>query len=357
MALRGSSAITDLEAYDLDAVRVESDSGLPSKLRDFPRLQWQEVRAAPPPAAYSRRLEAAVTAASGFADRDARLVFVHAWNDRVGGARLAPGRDHSYLEATRMALVRAAACGAAPAASMPLAVVVHAFYPDIFRQWANDFDGLGLDFKLFVTAPAAAIGEIRAILAAKSYAHEIIEVENRGRDVAPFLQVLRRAAAQGFPLVLKLHTKKSAHFDGGDEWREEMYGALAPAASLLELIARLERDPGIGIIGPRARVMPMRTYWAPNEARVRWLAGRLGFETVDLDNDTFVAGTMFLARTAALAPLMSLAITLDDFEPERGQYDGTLAHAIERAIAYSAKAAGLRVVGTDESDVSAGGGA
>lgn len=358
VALRESSAIVSPDVRNLDAVIAESDEVPPWKMSDFTGLQWQALSAGPSPAAYSRRLESAVAASvSRIADRDARLVFVHAWNDRAGSARLARGRDHGYLEATRMALVRAAARAAAPAAATadaPLAVVVHAFYPDIFRQWASDFDALGLDFKLFVTAPASVIGEIRTILAARNYAYEIIDVENRGRDVAPFLQVLRRAAAEGFPLILKLHTKRSAHFDGGDRWREEMYSALAPAAQLHGLIARLGRHPEIGIIGPPARVVPMRTYWAPNEARVRWLAGRLGFETVDLDNDTFVAGTMFLARTAALEPLMNLAITLDDFEPERGQYDGTLAHALERAIAYSARAAGLSVVGADESDASAG---
>jgi lipopolysaccharide biosynthesis protein len=40
-----------------------------------------------------------------------------------------------------------------------------------------------------------------------------------------------------------------------------------------------------------------------------------------------------------------LSLTLDDFEPEEGQVDATLAHAIERALTLSAAAVGLSVRG------------
>ncbi len=50
---------------------------------------------------------------------------------------------------------------------------------------------------------------------------------------------------------------------------------------------------------------------------------------------------MFMARTKALEPLMDLK--LGDFEIEAGQKDGTLAHVLERVMALSVKAAGMKI--------------
>ena len=43
---------------------------------------------------------------------------------------------------------------------------------------------------------------------------------------------------------------------------------------------------------------------------------------------------MMAGKLQTLSQLPSLAITLDKFEPENGQTDGTLAHAIERMISW-----------------------
>jgi len=50
---------------------------------------------------------------------------------------------------------------------------------------------------------------------------------------------------------------------------------------------------------------------------------------------------MFYARYKYLRPFLSLALDTEDFEPEEGQIDGTLAHAIERAIGIGVARAGL----------------
>jgi lipopolysaccharide biosynthesis protein len=41
---------------------------------------------------------------------------------------------------------------------------------------------------------------------------------------------------------------------------------------------------------------------------------------------------MFYARIEVLKTVLDLGLTRDQFEPEDGQVDGTLAHAVERAF-------------------------
>jgi lipopolysaccharide biosynthesis protein len=102
-------------------------------------------------------------------------------------------------------------------------------------------------------------------------------------------------------------------------------------------------QPHIGIVAPAQFVVPLTRHWERNRVRAQWLAHRLGIGDVEPAKEMFVAGTMFFARPAALEPLLNLAIRLEDFEPEDGSVDGTMAHAIERAIAFSARAAGLSI--------------
>ncbi|MFN4262928.1 MAG: glycosyltransferase [Thioalkalivibrionaceae bacterium] len=195
--------------------------------------------------------------------------------------------------------------------------------------------------------------------------YEVIGFTNRGRDVLPFIEVLHRLAANPPRWVLKLHTKKSVHRRDGTDWLNELLDSLLSPTTidLVEHWASVPtRDPAIhdsatdgadctdlrriGMIGPHGHVAPMSNYFGWNAPRILDVAHRLGLEMIDLDHDRFVAGTMFYARWRALEPLLTLHISAADFEAEKGQLDGTLAHVIERALGLSVKAAGLTIAET-----------
>ena len=226
-----------------------------------------------------------------------------------------------------------------------LAIVVHAYYPEVFREILSGLEGLEVPHRLFVTTTHDRAAEMRGILDEFGLVHELLACENRGRDVAPFLAALAEVRRLGLGFVLKLHTKRSPHRKDGDLWRQEMYACLADAGQVRWILDAMRRDKGIGLVGPVDHVVPMTTNWTLNRARVRTLAARLGIPRVDVKRDKFVAGTMFMARVEALAPLTELGTISADFEPEEGQVDGTLAHALERAFAYSVRAAGFQIAG------------
>ena len=144
-----------------------------------------------------------------------------------------------------------------------------------------------------------------------------------------------------FYSLIKVHTKKSKHRQDGGVWRNDIFEKLLFESALTANIDYLVNNPEIGILGPTGHIVPMNVYWGSNATRVTQLAARMGVDSDTLKSLNFVAGTMFIARTKAMIPLLNIALTEEDFEPEDGQVDGTLAHAIERLLPISAHAAKL----------------
>ncbi len=275
-----------------------------------------------------------------------RLVFVNAWNEWAEGAHLEPDRrcGYAYLEATRVALARAYALDRA-GASLPqepnVAIVLHVFYVDIMEHMLDALHPIGPRRHLFITTIGAHEAAIRTILERRGIAHTIFVFDNRGRDVLPFLKALRRIDRGSYPVVLKLHTKKTPQRGDGDQWRDEILASLAPPNQIAWAIEQMRADPKVGLIGAAGHVLPVANYLGSNHARVAWLASRLGLRPEEAAKAAFVAGTMFLARRDALEPLINLALGDEAFEAEAGQFDGTMAHAVERAFGYSAWAVRL----------------
>ncbi len=170
---------------------------------------------------------------------------------------------------------------------------------------------------------------------------EIRTFANHGRDILPFLHVADQLLEEGEDVVLKLHTKRSTHRQDGEQWRDELVGRLLAPDRAASIVHAFTEQPGLGLVAPEGHVQPLHFYWGANERNVRSLLPRFGIGEPNLDHDTFIAGSMFWVRLAALRPIIDTHLPPSAFDAEAGQVDGTLAHAIERAFSLAARHAGF----------------
>lgn len=283
---------------------------------------------------------------SRFASPEKQLIFVNAWNEWAEGAYLEPDRHYgyAYLEATRMALVRAPLVARMLRENLDasLAIVVHAFYLDVFDEILDCIGKIGaLPVKLYVTCPPENTADARTRLETCGHDFELLTCPNRGRDVLPFLRIMQRVVNGGHDLLLKVYTQKTRHRRDRHTWRADLFDKLLTDSAVQRAFEHFRRHPDTGVLGADGHVVGLNTYMGSNEAAVQRLAERLGIEATALQGTSFVTGSMFYARVAALIPLLNIALNDEDFEDEDGAIDGTMAHAIERVIPVSALAAGF----------------
>lgn len=273
---------------------------------------------------------------------DEKLIFVNAWNEWAEGAHLEPDQKHGYgyLAATKAVMANYATSGARfldpaypKAARASFALIVHVHYehtwPDI-RDAITRVEDYHPD--IYVTVTSLLLAE----MINRDFPNAIVEiVDNRGRDIRPFLHVLKKIAALGYTAVCKIHGKASSYRSDGNELRRSAFEALLVKAS----IDRFEQDTKLGILVPDGSLIEHSeknlTY---SGTLTQAIAEELGLAQW---RGSFPAGSMFWFRPDALAPLTQLGI--NDFDIERGLADGTRAHAIERLFCAVCKSKGYSV--------------
>ena len=273
-----------------------------------------------------------------------RLVFINAWNEWAEGAVLEPDArlGHAWLQATRDALHQELPTRQGHAGHA--CVVIHAWYPDVFAELLQELRQVDAGFRIVVTTSPELVPAMHAVASRAGTDLEIIEYENRGRDILPFLHVAGRLLDEGEQIVLKLHTKRSLHRPDGGSWRRELVGSLLSAERVPGILGAFAADSTLGLVAPEGHVQPLNFYWGANEDAARYLAVRAGIDPPDAERDEFIAGSMFWVRLEALRPLLDAHLDEWEFEPESGQVDGTFAHALERMFILAARHAGYRTI-------------
>lgn len=229
------------------------------------------------------------------------------------------------------------------------AVVLHLYYPDLWPEFKATLQRLDLPFDLFVTltwrGPETA--DLKARIEAAFPTAHVWCLPNRGRDILPFLMLVNAGVLEGYRAVVKLHGKKSPHRLDGDAWRRHLTGGILPETGLQDRLQQFLADRSAAIWVADGQHFAGTEWWGSNRARTCNILGRIEI-AADADDLSFPAGSIYWLKPLMIGLLRALRLTPEMFEEERGQVDGTLAHAIERALGYLATASGQRVVQTAE---------
>lgn len=225
------------------------------------------------------------------------------------------------------------------------ALHAHLYYAEL----ASDLrDRLSLNQSacdLYLTTDSdAKAHHIRSVFAASGRDVDVEVVDNRGRDVGPFLMAfLPKALAQGYDIVGHVHGKRSLSTDAamGEAWRTFLFEHLLGGRhAMLDTVERaFGLDARLGLVMAEE---PHLVGWNENKEIAEALALRMGIDTLP-DYFDFPLGTMFWARASALKPLLDLKLDWGDFPDEPVADDGTLLHAIERLLPFVVEKAGFSV--------------
>lgn len=264
------------------------------------------------------------------------------WSRSAGGN----GQNMHGQQIASGQLVRITDVKPLPAASPgSVAIHLHLYYEDLAGEFRACFEAMPYLFDLYVSVATQQGADIARSAFADLPKMQTLELSlfpNRGRDIAPMVAGFGDRLST-YDYVAHLHSKKSLYNQGAtDGWRNYLCQSLFGDEDNIRRIFRLLETHGMVYPQMFWRLPYSACTWLGNVGVGRQLLGRLGLPMPRTAYFDFPAGSMFWARGDTLRPLLNAGINFDDFPPEAGQTDGTLAHAVERALGCLDEASGRK---------------
>lgn len=225
-----------------------------------------------------------------------------------------------------------------------IAIQVHAFFMEVMNDVVDVLNTIPYPYDCYISTDTQEKKEqIVELLEKQCKAHylQVDVMDNRGRDVGPFLQQLSPVISK-YKYMAHFHTKRSKHTDFGDDWRlfmlRNLFGGKNCVSAILEMF---EKDEKLGLVVPEVYpIVRELMAWDNTKDDVKNLLGSMGFNVELPDVPMCPAGDFFWARVDAVKVLFEQGITQKDFQEEAGQLNYTLAHVIERIWCYLVEAQG-----------------
>ena len=285
-------------------------------------------------------------------DKNNRFFFINSWNNWIEGTYLEPDKKFGYSSINSLSKALF---------NLPfknkiynlinlqneakILIQVHIFYEDLTNEIIEKTNNIPVKFDLYITTNTLEKQIfIKNIIQKNSKAnnYEIKIVENKGRDVLPYLTQIKNIV-KNYKYICHLHSKKTK-FDPflGEKWRNYLYNNLFGDKYLIsEILSDFENDNKLGIIFPETYYFEKENVKKYNKNNIKYMNYLL--RNMFKDNNyiigekiIFPSGNMFWARIQAVYQIFELEIE-NKCPREANQYDATIMHGVERLWLFVAK--------------------
>ncbi len=220
-------------------------------------------------------------------------------------------------------------------------IQIHIFYLDLLEEIINEINKIPYAFDCYISTDNKEKADYISNYF-KNYSNAVNVIvecyENKGRDVYPFIAQMSKYITK-YKFICHIHSKKSKIDIYGNNWREYLFSLLFGSKENIEnIIKNLEMNKGLGIVLPKPfHNLENAMHWGLNRELAINILKQLSIDIkLPVHNIIFPVGNMFWARVDAILPLITNQLS-DNFPNEKGQADGTIAHAIERLWVYTAE--------------------
>ena len=221
-----------------------------------------------------------------------------------------------------------------------ICVIVHVHYAEHLDQIVLSLSSIPEMYDLYVSTTKEI--DISKFDSLKCRKLSVFLVENRGRDILPFLSLLQEVPINSYDFFLKLHTKKSPwiknsdsnpmRMQSGNAWRDHFIDSLVGnEENVVRILQQFEDSPKLSLITAEKCLLDIGEVYGSNKVSVVKLMKRSKIHRLGL-KFSFPAGSMYWARASLVQEISKVPVSYREFEDERLQDDGTMAHAIERFI-------------------------
>ena len=225
------------------------------------------------------------------------------------------------------------------------AVALHLFYSDLIEEFILYLKNIVEPFDIYISTPFESdipkiINQFSRIAASVT----VLLTENRGRDVLPFIKITKKYKLSNYKSIVKIHSKKSQYSNNGSEWRNETLKSLLGDTYTIRKIINALKDNGVGMVGPAKFYLTNPIYNGSSIPKISEIIKSIPDKYKEIDFKLgFFAGTMFWMSSAFCRVLEEINLDALEFEDEKGQIDGTMAHAFERIFCCLANSLSLKV--------------
>lgn len=228
-------------------------------------------------------------------------------------------------------------------------VVLHIFYheqTDYFIEKLSNINSCQWDLLVTYTTPDQdTIDKLRAFKPDVM----LMQTDNRGYDVWPFIQAIKSTDIYSYDCILKLHTKKTVSHNvmklngqklTGHKWEDLLVNSLLKSPEQFrKCLSILDTKPEAGMVCSLELFVGLTQKRPEDMSLLENEAIRIGLHVRQGD---FCAGTMFMVRPQCLKKIRNAEFNPDLWKQGPSNGIGTLAHVYERIFCIAVRDAGYR---------------